>query len=152
MASDHVTESFITNIINSKSKLSAVYGIPKGTSMLFTIYFVLYLHFIIYQFQSTFLPYTTFNLLFLVLLFTISDLLLFLPFTTFNLILYVPYTVFVLLYTTSSLRVLLFILLLFFYTFYYHKFYKLLYTILVLLYTTSLLFFTVTSHLLQPKL
>ena len=57
-----------------------------------------------------FLPFTTFNLLFLVLLFTISNLLLFLPFTTFNLILHVPYTVFVLLYTTSSLHVLLFIL------------------------------------------
>ena len=81
--------------------------------MLFTIYFVLYYHFTIYHFQSSFLPYTTFNLLFLVLLFTISDLLLFLPFTTFNSkLLHVPYTVFVLLYTTSSLHVLLFILLL----------------------------------------
>ena len=39
-----------------------------------------------------------------------------------------------------------------FYTFYYPKFNKLLYAILVLLYTTSLLFFTVTSHFLQPKL
>ena len=126
----------------------------KGHLWLFTIYFVLYLHFTIYHFQSTFLPYTTFNLLFLVLLFTISNHTFIFTFYhfQFNITCTIYRLCFTIYHFQSTCTFIYFIIM--FYTFYYPKFNKLLYTILVLLYTTSLLFFTVTSHLhfLQPKL